>query len=182
VALVAALTARTVVRTLDWRSDVALWRSELEKAPRDVVVNNNLAIAYTSRGEYAKAAERLEVALAVHPRYWRAWVNLGIARRWLGDGAAARAAFRRAAELAPHEAAPLLHWALLLDAEGDRAGAAELLARARRSSPLDAQLARHHGLILLRAGRAGEARAALEDALRLDPKDAESRRVLSELP
>jgi Flp pilus assembly protein TadD len=181
-AVIAVLAARTVVRTLDWRSSVALWESELAKAPRDVVVNNNLAIAYTVRGEHAKAAERLEVALAVHPRYWRAWVNLGIARRGLGDRAGARAAFQRAIELAPTETAPLLHLALFLDAEGDREGAASLLARARKLQPEDAQLARSQGQVLLRAGRAAEARAALEDAVRLDPKDAESRRLLAQLP
>jgi Flp pilus assembly protein TadD len=179
IAIVAVLTARTVVRALDWRSAVALWESELEKAPRDVVVNNNLAIAYTARGEYAKASERATVAVSVHPRYWRAWVNLGIARRGLGDRAGARVAFQRAIAIAPEETAPLLHLALLLDAEGDRAGAAGLLARARGMRPEDAQLARHHGEVLLHAGRTEEARAALEQAARLDPKDAESRRLLA---
>lgn len=176
--LVAILAVRTVVRTLDWRSAVGFWESELAKAPRDVVVNNNLAVAYTARAQYARAVERLQVALADHPAYWRAWVNLGIARRGLGDAAGARAAFRRAVEIAPDETAPLLHLALFLDAEGDRAAAADLLARARRMQPLDAQLARTAGEVLLRAGRVEEARAALLDAVRLDPKDAESRRLL----
>jgi Flp pilus assembly protein TadD len=180
-ALLTALATRTVVRTLDWRSAIALWESELAKAPTDVVVNNNLAVAYTGRGEYAKAIERLEVALRVHPRYWRAWVNLGIARRWSSDLPGARAAFEKAIELAPEDTAPLLHLALMLDAQGDRAGAAALLARARRLQPEDAQLARQLGLVLLHAGRTVEARAAFTDALRLDPKDAESRRTLDGL-
>ncbi|HET8539590.1 MAG TPA: tetratricopeptide repeat protein [Anaeromyxobacter sp.] len=181
IAVLAVLAARTVARTLDWRSDVALWESELEKAPSEVVVNNNLAVAYTARGEYAKAARRLEVALAVHPRYWRAWVNLGIARRGLGDAAGARAAFERAVEIAPAETSPLLHLALFLEAQGDRARAAATLARARRMQPEDAHLARWHAQVLLRAQRTDEARAALEDAIRLDPKDAESRRLLAGL-
>jgi hypothetical protein len=48
-ALLAVLAVRTVVRTLDWRSAVGFWESELAKAPNDVVVNNNLAVAYTHR-------------------------------------------------------------------------------------------------------------------------------------
>jgi Flp pilus assembly protein TadD len=177
----ALLAARTVVRTLDWRSDVALWESELAKAPRDAVVNNNLAVAYTARGDHALAANRLEVALAVHPRYWRAWVNLGIARRHLGDRAGAAAAFERAIEIAPEQTSPLLHLALFLEAEGDAAAAAALLARARALQPEDASLARTHGQVLLRAGRRQEARAALEAAVRLDPRDAESRQLLAGL-
>jgi Flp pilus assembly protein TadD len=178
-ALVAVLAARTVVRTVDWTSSIRFWESELAKAPDDVVVNNNLAVAYTARAEYARAVQRLQVALAVHPAYWRAWVNLGIARRGLGDAAGARAAFQRAVEIAPNETAPLLHLALFLDAEGERVAAAGLLARARRMRPLDARLARTEGEVLLRAGRTDEARAALRDAVRLDPKDAESERLLA---
>ena len=180
-ALLALLAARTAVRTLDWRGPLALWASELEKAPRDVVVNNNLAVAYTARGEYRRAVERLEVALAVHPRYWRAWVNLGIARRSLGDAASARAALLRAMEIAPEQTSPLLHLALLQDAEGDFGGAAALLARARALQPEDAVLARHHAEVLLHAGRRAEAIAALEAAARLDPHDAASRRRLAAL-
>jgi len=117
----------------------------------------------------------------VHPRYWRAWVNLGIARRHLGDRAGAAAAFERAIEIAPEQTSPLLHLALFLEAEGDAAAAAVLLARARALHPEEAILARTHGEVLLRAGRRDEARAALEAAVRLDPRDAESRRLLAGL-
>ncbi len=177
-ALLGLLAARTVARTLDWRSAVAFWESELAKAPRQVVVNNNLAVALSARGDDARAAERLDVALVEHPGYWRAWVNLGIARSHLGQRERARAAFRRAMEIAPGQTAPLLHMALFLEDDGDSAGAAALLARARALQPEDASLARTHGEVLLRAGRREEARAALEEALRLDPHDAESRRLL----
>ncbi|HEU4384847.1 MAG TPA: tetratricopeptide repeat protein, partial [Anaeromyxobacteraceae bacterium] len=180
-AIVALLAARTAVRTLDWRSEVAFWESELEKAPRQVVVNNNLAVALSARGEDARAAERLEVALAENPYYWRAWVNLGIARRHLGERERARTAFLRAIRIAPGQTAPLLHLALFLEDEGDSAGAAALLSRARALQPEDAGLARTHGQVLMRAGRREEARAALEAALRLDPHDAESRRALAGL-
>ncbi len=180
-AILALLGARTVARTLDWLSPVAFWESELEKAPRQVVVNNNLAVALSDRGDDARAAERLEVALAEQPGYWRAWVNLGIARRHLGQRQRARAAFQRAIQIAPRETSPLLHMALFLEDEGDSAGASALLARARALKPEDASLARTQGEVLLRAGRREEARAALEHALRLDPHDAESRRLLDGL-
>jgi protein O-mannosyl-transferase len=178
-ALVAALGTRAVVRTLDWRTSVALWESELAKAPRDPVVNNNLAIAYTGRGEHAKAVERLQVALAVQPAYWRAYVNLGIARQRLGDRDRARAAFVSAVRLAPGSSAPRFFLALLLREEGDLAGAAAQLARARELAPEEARLARWHGDVLLRLGRRDDARAALERAVALDPADAEARALLA---
>lgn len=181
VAVAGLLAVRTVARTLDWRSPVALWESEAAKAPRHVVVNNNLAAAYSARGEHARAAERLEIALAENPWYWRAWVNLGIARRHLGQRERALAAFQRGVELAPGQPEPLLHLALFLEADGDVDGAVARLARARSLRPEDATLARTQGEILLRAGRREEARAALEAALRLDAHDAASRRLLDGL-
>ena len=101
-----ALCARTVVRTRDWTSDPRFWRSELAKAPHEVVVNNNLALAYLARGEPAKAVPRLETALAVNPGYWRAWVNIGIAWGQLRERSASLHAFQEAARLAPDESDP----------------------------------------------------------------------------
>lgn len=181
VAVVAALAARTVVRARDWTSDLAFWESELAKAPREVVVNNNLAVAYVARGEPRKAIPRLETALAVNPRYWRAWVNLGLARGQLGERTAALHAFQEAMRLAPAESDPPRFLARVLRQTGDLEGAIQALARARRNAPEQAVLARELAAALLEAGRTGEARAALEDAVRLDPGDRESRRKLGEL-
>ncbi len=76
----AVLGIHSGIRAADWRSELALWKAELPKAPNDVVVNNNLAVAYFSRKEYRKAIPPLETAIRVAPWYWRAYVNLGIAR------------------------------------------------------------------------------------------------------
>ncbi|HET6439115.1 MAG TPA: tetratricopeptide repeat protein [Anaeromyxobacter sp.] len=178
--LVALLAARTVVRTRDWRSTVSFWESELEKAPNEVVVNNNLAVAYTSRGEPEKAIARLEVATKNRPSYWRAWVNLGIARGDLGERAAARRAFAEAIRLAPTASDPHRFLARMLEETGDLSGAAAALLQARRNAPEQEALARELGAVLLKAGRREEARAALLDAVRLDPRDGEARRLLLE--
>lgn len=180
-ALAALLAARTVARTLDWRTRLAYWESELEKAPGEVVVNNNLAVEYQARGEYARAADRLRVALAAHPRYWRAWVNLGLARERLGDAAGARAALQRAVELAPDQPSPHVHLAFQLADSGEVAAGLGALEAARRLAPEVGEYARWQGELLLRLDRRSEARQALEDAVRLDPADREARRQLDGL-
>jgi Flp pilus assembly protein TadD len=179
--VLAALCARTVLRTRDWTSELAFWRSELAKAPHEVVVNNNLALAYLALGEPAQAVPRLETALAVNPGYWRAWVNLGIARGRLGERGAALHAFQEAARLAPDESDPPRFLGRILHEQGDLEGAIEALREARRKAPEQAVLARELAGLLLEAGRAGEARAALQDAVRLDPGDEASRRKVAEL-
>ena len=181
VAVLAALGARTVVRTRDWISDLAFWDSELAKAPREVVVNNNLAVAWLDRGEPRQAVPRLETALAVNPGYWRAWVNLGLARGQLGERTAAQHAFQEAMRLAPAESDPPRFLARVLRQQGDLDGAIEALGQARRNAPEQAVLARELAALLLEAGRREEARAALQDAVRLDPGDEGSRRKLGEM-
>jgi protein O-mannosyl-transferase len=184
-ALLAALlvlTTRTVVRTLDWRSDVAYWTSELEKAPREPVVNNNLAVAYLARRDYPRAVERLRVVLEVHPRYWRAHINLAIAQGELGDRAAARLAFRQALALAPGSADPRFYFARWLEQVGEREEALALLAEARALRPDEARLPLLQGEVLLELGRVEEARPALERAAAIDPKDRRARALLDGLP
>ena len=180
-ALVAVLGIRSTVRAADWRSDLALWESEIDKAPRDVVVNNNLAVAYSARGEYAKAIPPLETAIRVGPGYWRARVNLGIAEQGLGRPERARAAYLEAIRIAPREVDPLYFYARFQADQGDHAGAVVTLDAARRRAPEQARLATAQGLGFLKLGRADDAREAFRAALAIDPADAAARAGLTGL-
>lgn len=177
-ALVAALGGRTVARTLEWRTAVAYWEAELAAAPREVVVNNNLAVAYLARGRFAEAVERLRVVLEVHPRYWRAHINMGLALQSLGEKAAARRALEAALPLAPESTDPPYYLARFLGQEGDRQEALRLLAGARRLRPEQARLPLLEGELLLELGRVEEGRTALREAARLDPGDRRARELL----
>ena len=180
-ALVAVLGVRTAVRAAEWSSDLALWESELPKAPRDVVVNNNLAVAYSARGEYAKAISPLETSIRVAPGYWRAHVNLGIAEQGLGRPDRAGAAYLEAIRIAPGVADPLFFYARFQAAQGDAAGAVSTLGEARRLAPEQARLATAMGQNLAKLGRVDEARAAFRAALSIDPADGDARRGLAAL-
>jgi Flp pilus assembly protein TadD len=180
-ALVAVLGIRSTVRAADWRSDLALWESEIDKAPRDVVVNNNLAVAYSARGEYAKAIPPLETAIRVAPGYWRAHVNLGVAEQGLGRPERARPAYLEAIRMAPREVDPLYFYARFQADQGDHAGAVATLDVARRMAPEQARLATAQGLGFLKLGRANDAREAFRAALAIDPADAAARAGLTGL-
>jgi len=179
--LVALLGIRSAGRAADWRSDLALWESELQKAPNDVVVNNNLAVAYSYRGEFAKAIPVLETAIRVAPGYWRAHVNLGVAAQGLGDRDKARQAYVKAIRMAPGVSSPLYFYSRFQAEEGDLAGAVATLAAARRIAPEEARLATAQGQHLAKLGRVAEARAAFQAALALDPADGEARAGLAGL-
>lgn len=177
-AAAALLAGRTVARTLDWRTDVAYWSSELEKAPRQPVVNNNLAVAHMARREYPQAVERLRVALEVQPRYWRSHVNLAISLAELGRPEEARRSFEAALRLGQGSADPPYYYARWLGQAGEVEAALRLLAGARALRPEEARLPLLQGELLLRQGRAEEARRALHAAAALDPKDPRARALL----
>jgi tetratricopeptide (TPR) repeat protein len=181
-ALVVLLGIRSTVRAAEWRSDLALWESEISKAPLDVTVNNNLAVAYSARGDFAKALGPLETAIRVGPYYWRAHVNLGIAAQGLGDVPKARQAYLDAIRIAPRESSPYFFYARFLSETGDAAGAVAVLQQARRLAPEEARIATALGRNLARLGRTEEARAAFQTALAIDPADGGARAGLAGLP
>jgi Flp pilus assembly protein TadD len=180
--LLALLAARTVTRNADWRDPVSLYEAELRHAPRDVTVNNNLAVAYLGRGQLGQAAERLDVALAVAPGYWRAHVNMGICRHRMGDLAGARAAFARASAISPGSASPRYFDALVLEDQGELEGALAELAQAESNDRSDPRTPLEQARVLSQLGRTAEARARLQRALALDPRSVEARRLLERLP
>jgi hypothetical protein len=176
-----AFAAKTWTRNVDWRDALTLWQAELRKEPQDVVVNNNLAVEYTTRGELAKARERLEVALRGNPAYWRAHVNLGIVAHKLHDDAAAIRALQEAHRLDPSAASPDFFMAQVFADQGDLSRAVDYLARAEKSEPLDARTPLFRGWYLYRMGRLQDAAAELTRAAELDPANPEPRSYLSEI-
>jgi tetratricopeptide (TPR) repeat protein len=179
--LLALLAGRTLARNADWRTPMALFEAELRTAPRHPVVNNNLAVEYTARGEPRRALERLDVALAAAPAYWRAWVNRGVALQRLGDADGAFAAFARASAIAPREASPLYFAGWALAERGEWARALEVLARAERLEPEDPRTLLEAARCLAALGRTEEARMKLRRAAALDPQDPEPPRRLAAL-
>ncbi len=177
-----SLGIRSAVRAAEWGSDLALWESELPKAPLDVVVNNNLAVAYSERGEFAKAIKPLETAIRMSPGYWRAYVNLGIAAEGLKDYSRAHRAFNQAILIAPTVSSPYFFCARFLADQGELTDAVKMLAQARYIAPEEARNATAQGQYLAQLGRMKEARAAFKAALAIDPADTKAQNGLAAFP
>jgi len=176
-----ALAGKTVERGLEWRDAGTLWEAELRHAPLDPVVNNNLAVEYTGRGDLVRARERLETALRAAPFYWRAHVNLGIVEQRSGRIDLALRSFDRARRIDPSAPSPLFFEALARADLGDLPQAVELLARAERLAPEDPRTRLWRGRFLSRLGRSEEARAELSRAAELDPADGQAHAELARL-
>ena len=67
----------TVTRSLDYRSEVSLWKDTAEKSPNKSLVHNNLATAYMEVKMFLEAERELAVTLQLNPTQSDAYANLG---------------------------------------------------------------------------------------------------------
>lgn len=149
---------------------LALAGGEAEISPRmRSRALTNLGYLYSRQRQFQEAEEALAQAVEIDPENASTWLNLGNARRHLGDRERAAEAFRRAHELDPDSSETAGNLALAYLDAGDFARAAELLDSATSRHPGDANLRLFQGRAHLGLDGGGAAIAALTEAIRLDP-------------
>ena len=75
-ALVLAFAAASVLRQLDYRSEIALWEAEVRTVPWNARAHNNLGYAYQQAGRLEAARDAYQAALTVDPSHSKARFNL----------------------------------------------------------------------------------------------------------
>lgn len=164
----------TVARNEVFHDDERLFGEMVEKVPRSARGHYNVAYLALIRGEMVTARASLEKVVALFPRYYDAWAQLGrVARketRWVD----ARNLYRRALALKPDYE---LGWQGLAKTEEE----AGLLPEAERACveglrhlPRSAALLLQRASLLHALGRFGEARLAWEEALAVDGESAQA--------
>jgi len=117
------LATRTVARNREWRDDLSLWRSAVERDPRAVDAWFNLGVSLKERGEIASAGAAWRRGLEIAPGDGRTLSQLGTLAAVAGDHAAAEEYLLRAASALPVLAIAEFNLALLYERMG-RAGEA----------------------------------------------------------
>lgn len=131
-------------------------------------------------GETEASLAWLETAVELDPDLANAWVNLGVARRRLGDSAGAENAYKNALAVEPRTYPAYQNLASLLSLKG-RVEEAREYERALRQSPArNPYTFLSLGDISLRGGRLSEARQFYKRAVNLGRDDAESYAALGE--
>ncbi len=74
--LLLTLGALTVLRNLDYRSEITLWQATVEQSPHKARVHNNLGYAYLTVQRYEEARREFITALQLDPRLDKARHNL----------------------------------------------------------------------------------------------------------
>ncbi|MBI4384659.1 MAG: tetratricopeptide repeat protein [Nitrospinae bacterium] len=76
-AILVAVSALAVQRSLVYRSEVLLWEDTARKSPMKILVHNNLASYYIDRKRYADALRELDTILRLDPAHALAHANRG---------------------------------------------------------------------------------------------------------
>ena len=136
--LIAGLSALTIVRNADYRSQITLWSDTVVKRPQNWRAQFNHGITLLDRNRPAEAATAFEHAIQLKPGEAKAHNSLGNALLELGRVPDAIARFTEAVRLQPTFARAWSGLGTALLRNGDAAGAVAIL---ERSLQLDADSA-----------------------------------------
>ena len=144
------------------------------RPPAQAVALNKRGEELLATKEYEAAAENFRKALAIHPDYPEALVNLGKALEAQGEDDEAVTDFQKAIKLAPDDAIAYNEMGHALFHEKKYE---ESVASYRKAISIHDNYAEAYnglGAALLSMGKTEEAIAALENAAKLDPKNADA--------
>ena len=162
-----AVTSRVQVGY--WRDSATLFTHARAVAPESAVVENNLGMALSGRGDVAGAAFHFQQALRLKPDLAAAHFNLGLLLMRSDRAAEAETLFKRAVELDPHSAEIRSGLGHLLERQGRHEEAIVHLSRAVQIRPGDADANNNLGVALARSGRLAEAGEYFSRAVKIAP-------------
>jgi protein O-mannosyl-transferase len=112
-------TTRTIVRTLDWRNEITLWKSAIQARPDYAQVHASLGNSYADAGQIDNAFKAWNTALEIDDNLPRVWINMGNQEKRRGRLEDAERCFRKALELAPNYGVAHFNLALLLEKQNN---------------------------------------------------------------
>jgi Flp pilus assembly protein TadD len=173
VAIVAILlSARTVIRNLDWQNTGTLAKASLKNAPNDARMHNNMAVAYINNKDYDNAFRELETSIKIDPRYAGAYYNLGLVAAAQKNPDQELKFMLQSIQLDNTFAQSYEYLASKYYDEGKYPEAKLLVEKAIRSGLNTSFYRMNLGMINHKLGHRAEAIINLKEALKLDPKNA----------
>lgn len=119
IVILLALSAGTVARNLEWRSEDTLWPATLRESPDVVYSWNNMGDVYSRAGNFEKATEMFTKATQIDPKYPDAYHNLGSSYLNRGMFKEANESFLKTVELNPNLWQSYQNLAAIADAQGN---------------------------------------------------------------
>jgi tetratricopeptide (TPR) repeat protein len=185
VAIVFALSARTVVRNRDWKDTFALYSSAVRAVPNDAKMHSNLAGQYFTRNQLDLAAREYQIALRINPDSPDALAFYSALEYRRGNYQAAGGMMEKALSMSGRSNLNydfmVVYFAAILMKTNHADVALEYLDREITESPAYAPAWSTRAQLHSQLGQKEAARADAEAALRLNPGDLQAQDVLRRL-
>jgi tetratricopeptide (TPR) repeat protein len=173
--VLAAFSARTVVRNLDWRDEVAFYQKSIAMSPRLAEVRVLLGSVYLRRNNLPAALQTFQDAVELKPRLAEPRNNLGLIYSQMHQSDRAIEEFTKSAQLAQESGQPYAAARTYsnIGIEYRRLGRLpEAIAAYDRALEIEPRLVgarNNRGYALLVSGRVAEAEADFRRTIELEP-------------
>jgi len=165
-------SVRSVLRNLDWRSEVRLWEKTVEAAPSQRSYNN-YAVVLLKEKRYGEAIGNALKSLAIDPAYVDAYNTLGAAYHDLGLYSKSAGAFEQAVRFSGGKAyKSLMNLATVYSLQGREKEAMGIYLGVVKDAPWSDTAYHNLGLTLFRLGRKEDSARAFREATALNPYDS----------
>ena len=176
--IIIALSARTIIRNIDWKDEEHLWRAALKVAPDGVNAINNLGDIYLQKGDLENAADQFKKAIELRPDWGDPYNNLGLIHYLTGKKKEAIENYQKAISLNPYFWQSYDGLAVIYFEQKKYDLAKESIVEAIKIKPNMSLLHTNLGIIYLEFGEKEKAIEEFEKALEIDPNWEQAKKLL----
>jgi len=154
-----------------WENGITLFKHTVKHTSNNVVIYNNLGIAYKNSGKYKEAIEAYKQAIRINPDYAKAYSNLGVAYNESGKYKEAIEVCKKSIRINPDSAKA--HFNLGV-AYGELGKYKEAIEACKQALRIDPDYATAHSNLGVAYGVLGMYKESIEEfkqAVEIDPDD-----------
>lgn len=180
VIIIILLSARTILRNIDWYNEDNLWIATGKTSPSSPNNHNNLGDVYGRHGDKEAAAGEFQTAIALKPNYADAYHNLANTYLEMGKTQEALQNYQKAAELNPYLWQSYQNIAAVYFQAKQYDKTLEAIQKAIAINPKNLNLKGNLGIVYLTMGNKDKAKETFSLVLRLDPQNQLAKQGLIE--
>lgn len=178
--LIIILSARTIVRNIDWKNEDNLWIATGKTSPSSPNTHNNLGDVYGRQGNKEAALREFQLAIELKPNYGDAYHNLANTYLELNQPDKAIENYQNALKFNPGLWQSYQNIAAVYFGQKNYNLAAENLQKAIQVNPRNLNLRINLGVVYLNSGDKEKAKAIFTEILSFDPTNQIASQGLAE--
>ena len=180
VIIIILLSARTILRNIDWKNEDNLWIATGKTSPSSPNTHNNLGDVYGRAGDKEAAAREFQTAIALKPNYGDAYHNLANTYLEMGKIQDALDNYQKAADLNPALWQSYQNIAAIYFQAKQYDKTLEAIQKAIAINPKNLNLKGNLGIVYLTMGNKDKAKETFSLVLSLDPQNQLAKQGLVE--